>query len=134
MTRPITIAAKPYGYIVRILVSSIEDGTKWLRRYGCDFSEDEGDFSGCTYEANGTAYIYVWVELNAPLSTLAHELIHATMAILAGSGVPVSPTKDETFAYLFAHLFDAYLAKTERKNLKCVAPKPRAAPVTKGPT
>lgn len=52
---------------------------------------------------DGTLYIAVY---DGKLSTLAHELVHATGFILAHAGVRASFDNDETQAYLTQWLFE----------------------------
>jgi hypothetical protein len=49
------------------------------------------------------AYIGVF---NSMPCTLAHECVHAAMAILGSAGVRVTPDNNEALAYLVEHIFD----------------------------
>ena len=114
--RPLKLKAAPYAYTVYVLTCPAPAGKKWLSRHGYDGEVE--DCEGITCMPPDEANIYVWMDPDAKLPDVSHELIHATCAVLYGSDVPFTRANEETIAYLHSHLLGAYLAKTAARRKK----------------
>ncbi len=59
---------------------------------------------------NGNKSVYLIGVFDGKQSTMVHELVHTTFAVLAHAEVPISRRNDEAFAYLMDTLFSDSLA------------------------
>lgn len=110
--RPYYIRVPPYSYDVHVLVATPEVAQRWFRRHGD--KGGVGDTDGATYIPPGESDLYVWFQPNASMGAIAHEFVHVAVAVLHGSGVPVTQANDEAIAYIVEHLVDAYFARRRR--------------------
>jgi hypothetical protein len=79
----------------------------WLKRQGVLDHDLTGDVAcTCVPETdNNGARVCVWLHPEQKTSALVHELVHAAVEILRGSGVPITAQSDEALAYLVERLF-----------------------------
>lgn len=127
MRRPYRIRATPYVAIVEVLFSSPEDGTKWLRGCGDESVEVTDDDHGLTIIGT-RGYVSTWLQDPTDVATLAHEMVHAAVAVLERAGVLISPENDEALAYLVEHLMREVgkrIARDAAKRDSNVIEKPR---------
>lgn len=92
---------------------------KRMRKIGIEPGKDYlADCSGsCIYEyleSHGILYVYV---TEAKVTTLVHELFHASIRYLAYVGVPIKTNKsNETYAYFIEYLTREFLPIIDRKH------------------
>lgn len=102
------VRAEPFSYIVYFCIGTQAQGEKWLARHG-DSDPDLNGMSACAFDPNSNeqSKICVWLNRDVRAPRLIHELVHAAVFVLRGSGVPITADNDETLAYMVEVLFEA---------------------------
>ena len=117
VARSFALSTEPYKHTVYVLEAHHTAGSRWLKRR-CKEMIDLSSCAGFTVDPQDDAAAYVWLEPNASLGIISHELIHASMAVLAGSGVPITRANEESLAYLHSHLLEKCVAKLGKQREK----------------
>jgi hypothetical protein len=60
-----------------------------------------------------TPYFAIWIDTDAPTSTLFHESLHAAHNVMDYCGVPINLGSSETQAYLMEHIAEKVLEKSK---------------------
>jgi hypothetical protein len=100
--------AEPYSYQVFFCIGTQQQGERWLAGHGDPDPVLQG-MSACAFDpgSNEQSKICVWLDRDVRAPRLIHELVHAAVFILRGSGVPITADNDEALAYLVELLFEA---------------------------
>lgn len=107
------LSADPYNINVLVCISRPKQATEWLAAQNVHAEIPVG-FEGSTFFPTDNPDVFIWAE-RSDLVLLSHELIHASVAILAGAGVPITPKHDEALAYLHSHLLQQAKEKLKRR-------------------
>lgn len=108
--------ASPYGQHIYVTTSRKE--WRKLVRYLTDTVDElpcNGCFTNLVSEKNGShAFIMGW--FNGEYSTLVHECVHATFAVLHAVGIECSAGDNEAFAYLHGDMWTSIAKMIGIKN------------------
>lgn len=137
-SRRFRLRVAPYAGVVNVLFAPASEGAPWLQRNGAEEGVGDDDEASTVIHTAGAVYMWVDSERDDYVPILAHELVHAAVAILDRAGVPISEENDEAIAYLVGHLMQeirkrlARPAKksTDRKadHTEKTARKPKSSP------
>jgi hypothetical protein len=108
---------EPYGWHVYLFTHREKWARFCARRLAIPLGEirdEAAQAHGYTRWNDDEAHCYVGV-FDGEVSTLAHEMTHAAVAILAGAGVRYTPTNHESLAYLVGHLVEQCDRAVRRK-------------------
>lgn len=107
------LSADPYNINVLVCVGRPKQAIKWLAENKVHGEIPPG-FEASAFFPKDNPDIFIWAE-KSDLVVLSHELIHASVAILSGAGVPITPKHDEALAYLHSHLLSQAREKLKRR-------------------
>lgn len=102
--RVIVCLTRPAFKKIRQEADGYEEGAELEHTYGVQVRTRDK-------KKNESVYIIGWFDKK--LSTLVHELAHLTFDVLTYSGVRVSKSNDEAFAYLIDALLDETLSASK---------------------
>jgi len=105
------IANPLYGGRVTLVLGSDDELREWLanEHTGRDWEDLDGMFFTDRERGRLTHYILVSTRTEAErrLSTLAHEVLHLTFAVMRSAEVIFSEDSEEAFTYYFGAMFES---------------------------
>lgn len=102
----VTLEGDTFDLNVKVLIT---DDTAFALRYVREHLDstakvEDFDARAVTFPTIGGKSPIVWLPQNTPIEIVNHELLHATISVMAWAGIALSDSTEEVYAYELQHL------------------------------